>query len=111
VTDGYLSTAEKSHAIITTNLTSGDEMPQISRFFGIVIYMYFNDHHPAHFHAAYGEHEAVYIIDSLEVLRGTLPRRAHGMVVEWATIFRDDLRNNWILAREMEPLKSIDPLE
>jgi hypothetical protein len=73
--------------------------------------MYFNDHHPAHFHAVYGEHEAIYIIDSLEILRGGLPRRAHGMVVEWATLYRVDLRNNWDRAREMRPLESIDPLE
>ena len=86
-------------------------MPQISQFFGIIIYMYFNDHYPAHFHAVYGEYESVYIIDSLEILRGGLPRRAHGMVVEWATIYRENLRSNWELAREMRPLKSIDPLE
>ena len=55
-------------------------MPQISQFFGIVILMYFNDHAPPHFHATYGEHEAVYMIETLEILRGQLPRRAHGMV-------------------------------
>ena len=52
-------------------------MPRISEFFGIAIYMYYNDHWPAHFHALYGEAEAVYNIDSLEILRGHLPRRAH----------------------------------
>lgn len=57
-------------------------MPQISRFFGIIIYMYFNDHSPPHFHAQYGDQEAIYTIETLEILRGNLPRRAHGMVVE-----------------------------
>lgn len=86
-------------------------MPQISRFFGIIIYMYFNDHAPAHFHAEYGEHEAVYTIETLEILRGELPRRAHGMVVEWATLHRDALRDNWNRAREMRSLEKIEPLE
>ena len=57
-------------------------MPRISEFFGIVIYMYYNDHWPSHFHATYGEREAVYMIDTLEVLRCNLPRRAHALVVE-----------------------------
>lgn len=86
-------------------------MPQISRFFGIVILMYFNDHAPPHFHAAYGEYEAVYAIETLEILRGRLPRRAHGMVVEWATLHRDELRGNWRRASQMQPLASIEPLD
>ncbi len=86
-------------------------MPHISRFFGILIYMYFNDHAPAHFHAEYDEYEAVYTIETLEVLRGELPRRAHSMVVEWATLYRNELRNNWNRAREMRELEKIDPLE
>jgi hypothetical protein len=90
---------------------SGDHMPQISRFFGIIIYMYFNDHHPAHFHAVYGENEAVYVIDTLETLRGNLPRRAHGMVIEWASLHRLELKQNWDRAREMEPLEHIEPLD
>jgi hypothetical protein len=61
-------------------------MPEICRFFGIVIAMYYNDHLPPHFHAEYGGLEAVYAIESLELLRGSLPRRAHGMVVEWALL-------------------------
>lgn len=73
--------------------------------------MYFNDHAPAHFHAEYGEFEAVYTIETLETLRGELPRRAHGMVVEWATLYRDELRENWERAREMKTLEKIDPLE
>jgi hypothetical protein len=86
-------------------------MPQISQFFGIVILMYFNDHAPPHFHAVYGEHEAVYTIDTLEIMRGRLPRRAHSMVVEWATLHRPELRENWEKARQMEPLAKIEPLE
>jgi hypothetical protein len=62
-------------------------MPQVSRFFGITIYMYFSDHAPPHFHAVYGEYEAVYTIETLEILRDTLPRRAHSMVIEWASLY------------------------
>ena len=57
-------------------------MPTISQFFGIAIRMYYNDHLPPHFHAEYGSDEAVYEIDTLNVLRGSLPRRAHALVVE-----------------------------
>lgn len=86
-------------------------MPQISRFFGIIIYMYFNDHAPPHFHAEYSEYEAVYVIETLEILRGSLPRRAHSLVVEWATFHRNELRENWNRARQMQPLDGIEPLE
>jgi hypothetical protein len=89
----------------------GSIMPQICRFFGIVIYMYFNDHVPPHFHAEYGENEAVYTIETLEIMRSELPRRAHSMVVEWATLHRDGLRENWERARQMQALKPIEPLE
>ncbi|MBI1785193.1 DUF4160 domain-containing protein [Candidatus Sumerlaeota bacterium] len=57
-------------------------MPWVSHFFGVMICMYYNDHSPSHFHAEYGEFEAVYVINTMEVMRGRLPRRAHGMVVE-----------------------------
>lgn len=86
-------------------------MPRISQFFGVVIYMYFNDHLPAHFHAEYGEFEAVYVIDTLDRLRGELPRRSHIMVIEWALAHRAELRANWERAREQLPLEQIEPLD
>jgi len=86
-------------------------MPQISQFFGIVIYMYFNEHLPSHFHAEYGEAEAVYRIDTLDVIRGKLPRRAHALVVEWATLHRAELRVDWDRARQAVPLLEIEPLD
>ena len=63
-------------------------MPCISSFLGIVIRMVYNDHRPAHFHAEYGELEAIYEIETIEVLSGGLPRRAHALVVEWITRHR-----------------------
>jgi len=59
-------------------------MPQISRFFGIVIAMYFDDHAPPHFHAKYGGDECLISINDLRVIDGKLPSRALGMVIEWA---------------------------
>ena len=64
-------------------------MPEISRFYGIVIRMYFADHAPPHFHAEYAEHEARVAIETLGLLSGQLPPRALGLVAEWATIHQD----------------------
>ena len=86
-------------------------MPCICQFFGIALYIYYNDHLPPHFHAEYGEHEAVYEIDTLDILRGELPRRAHALVVEWATSHRAELRANWSRAREKLVLQKIEPLD
>lgn len=86
-------------------------MPYISQFFGIVIRMFFNDHTPPHFHAEYGEFEAIYEIETLRVRRGKLPRRAHSMVVEWATLHRDELFADWEKARQQIPLDLIEPLD
>ena len=86
-------------------------MPRISEFFGIVIAMYYNDHAPPHFHAKYAEHEATFGIDTMRVLEGSLPRRATALVLEWAGLHRDELTENWELARHGRPLKRIPPLE
>ncbi len=86
-------------------------MPRICEFFGIVIRMFYNDHVPPHFHAEYAEHEAVYEIETIEVLRGRLPRRAHALVVEWTTLHRAELTDNWIKARDGLPLQRVEPLD
>jgi Domain of unknown function (DUF4160) len=86
-------------------------MPEISRFFGIIIRIFFNHHEPAHFHAIYGDHEALFEIDTLAVYRGELPRRALAMVLEWAAIHRSELRQDWDLARESKSLSPIAPLD
>jgi hypothetical protein len=64
-------------------------MPELARFFGIVIRMFFNDHQPAHFHAVYEDDEALIEIETLAILRGSLPRRALAMVLEWAAELKD----------------------
>ena len=86
-------------------------MPEISRFFGIVIKMFYSDHAPPHFHAEYAGHEALIAIETLEVLRGVLPRRALALVIEWAVTHRGELRSEWERARSGRTLVPIPPLE
>jgi len=85
-------------------------MPEISRFFGIIIYMNWREHPPMHFHAVYGDFEALITFDG-KVYAGDLPRRALSLVREWLALHRDELVEDWALALMKKPLKSIDPLE
>lgn len=85
-------------------------MPEISRFFGIIILMFYNDHAPPHFHARYADHEAVISIESLSLMAGSLPPRALGLVMEWAILHRAELLDDWYKAREEMPLHKIEPL-
>jgi hypothetical protein len=86
-------------------------MPTLSIFFGIVIRMYYDDHPPPHFHAVYGKHEAMIAIQTLAVIEGSLPRRALGLVLDWAEIHRNELRDNWESGRAHAALRPIQPLE
>lgn len=85
-------------------------MPEISRFFGVVVRMFHRDHFPPHFHAEYGDDEVLINVDTLMVYRGQLPARVLAMVLEWAAVHSDELRDNWELARAERPLKRIAPL-
>ena len=85
-------------------------MPELSRFYGIVIRMYFNDHDPPHFHASYAGAAARIEIDSLAVLSGALPPRALGIVAEWAAMRQEDLRAAWHRVQHFEAPGKIDPL-
>jgi hypothetical protein len=85
-------------------------MPEISRFLGIVIRMYYSDHAPPHFHAKYGKYEITVEIES-GVVQGKFPRRALGAVLDWYTQHAQELRDNWDRAVRDEPLARIDPLE
>jgi len=86
-------------------------MPEISRFFGIIIKMNFDDHNPPHFHAEYGDFKAIIRIGDYSVLKGDLPSRALGLVVEWASLHREELLHDWNLSKERVPLGKIAPLE
>ncbi len=83
----------------------------ISEFFGITIFMYYNDFFPPHFHAEYADHVAIYSIGTIQILSGKLPPRAQALVVEWATLHRHELEANWARVRQGIPLKNIEPLE
>ena len=86
-------------------------MPELSRFFGVVITMFYKDHGPPHFHARYAGRDAKIDIETLAVRAGRLPPRVLGLVIEWATIHRSELRDNWRRARADRPLRPIAPLE
>lgn len=85
-------------------------MPRISSFYGIMIYMYYMDHNPPHFHAMYGEYEAIFDIMSLNLLKGSLPPKAISLVTEWAMIHKHELEENWNRVLSNESLKQIEPL-
>ncbi|MEA3356810.1 MAG: DUF4160 domain-containing protein [Candidatus Bipolaricaulota bacterium] len=76
-----------------------------------MIKMFFNDHNPPHFHAFYGEYEGLIDIADLSVFAGSLPPRALGLVIEWATLHQSELLNDWEKAEGQEPLNKIDPLQ
>ncbi|HBR51614.1 MAG TPA: transcriptional regulator [Nitrospira sp.] len=86
-------------------------MPEISRFLGIIVTMYFNEHNPPHFHARYGDHKAEITIETLSIIAGRLPPRVLGLVMEWGALHRQELMEDWELARQQIELKRIAPLE
>lgn len=86
-------------------------MPEISRFFGIIIAMYFDEHNPPHFHARYGSDYAAIEINSLRVVEGKFPSRALGLVIEWASMHQEELMRNWEAARQNHALSKIEPLK
>jgi hypothetical protein len=85
-------------------------MPEISRFYGIVIKIYFDDHLPPHFHAEYGEDEILLNVTTLAVIAGKIPPRAMGLVMEWALLHRAELEQAWARAKNLEQPGKIDPL-
>ncbi|MGV1010824.1 MAG: DUF4160 domain-containing protein [Flavobacterium sp.] len=85
-------------------------MPEICRFYGIIIQMFFNDHNPPHFHVVYGEYKAVININD-EIVEGSMPNRALKLVFEWMDIHKLELLENWELAQKGELPKKIEPLK
>jgi len=85
-------------------------MPRLCAFYGIVIYMYWRDHGPPHFHAEYGDHEALIVIEDGRVFAGSLPPRALRLVREWHRLHGDELREAWDRAVRREDPGSIEPL-
>ena len=85
-------------------------MPELSRFLGIVIAMYYRDHGPAHFHAYYGDFEITVEIET-GVVNGNFPKRALSHVLDWSALHRRALLEDWQLAGQRKPLNKIEPLE
>ena len=89
---------------------NASSMPEISRFYGVVIRMFHNDHDPPHFHAQYQEFEAKISIERLEQISGNLPKRALAHILEWAFEHRPELMKNWKKVMNDEEPKKIKPL-
>jgi len=85
-------------------------MPEISRFLGIVIKMYFQDHNPPHFHVTYEKYEASIDINDFSIMSGSLPVRIHSYVIEWALLHKAELIENWKKAKDLKDPKKIEPL-
>ena len=85
-------------------------MPEISLFRGIRITMFYSDHNPPHFHAEYAGFKCLIDVGSGCVLRGSLPARQLKLVLAWNELHRDELMQNWELARDTRPLNQIEPL-
>jgi hypothetical protein len=85
-------------------------MPEIARFLGIIIAMFYKDHAPPHFHAKYSDYEITIEIKE-GVVNGQFPKRALGHVLEWYELHKDELLEDWELARQSKQLKKIQPLE
>ncbi len=85
-------------------------MPELSRFLGIVIYMYFNEHNPPHFHVEYNEFKASIAIKTLGLIEGKLPSRVMSLVVEWAREHQEELLENWNSVQKTGKYYKINPL-
>ena len=85
-------------------------MPEISRFLGIIVTMWYDDHSPPHFQARYAEYEVAVAIES-SIFYGQFPKRAQSLLAEWLEMHREELLDDWRLAGEDKPLHPIPPLE
>ena len=85
-------------------------MPEVSRFLGMVVTMYFEDHPPPHIHVRYGDQRIVIAIETLEVLAGSLPPRCTELVREWAALHRDEICDNWTRLERGGKVAPIEPL-
>ena len=106
----YLKLTGKRPEDVFTGPARPAGMREVSRFYGIVIRIFYDDHNPPHFHAEYGEHEVLVNINTLAILSGSLPARALGMVTEWASLHQRELLVSWERASRLQPPGKIAPL-
>lgn len=86
-------------------------MPTISAFYGIIIYMYWKEHNPPHFHVKYGEDNALILIENFSLAEGSLPPKALSLVIEWAVIHQKELMENWERGKKDLTFNKIEPLQ
>jgi hypothetical protein len=86
-------------------------MPEISRFYGIRVMMFYDEHNPPHFHVEYNEYNAVIRIADLAITEGKLPPKAAGLIVEWALEHKDELIRDWELTQNDQRPEKIEPLK
>ncbi len=87
-------------------------MPELCRFYGIIIYMFAKDHSPPHFHAKYGEYRSLINLETGELIEGELPNRALRLVREWVDIHKEELKRNWNESQKDNPnIQKIEPLK
>jgi len=84
-------------------------MPEISRFFGIIVFINYNDHNPPHFHAWYGDYKITITIEE-GIVEGKMPKRALNMIFEWMELHKLELIEDWNRAKNKQPLNKINPL-
>ncbi|MBI4667971.1 MAG: DUF4160 domain-containing protein [Elusimicrobia bacterium] len=82
-------------------------MPEITRFYGIIIKLFFADHPPPHFHAVYGDYNALFNVETLEMIEGDLPERAKRLAIEWAKMYQAELKEMW----NTQEFKKLPPLK
>lgn len=85
-------------------------MPEICRFLGIIIMIFYKDHTPPHFHARYSDKAGIFSIQDLKMIDGNLPARVISLITEWAEMHKSELIIDWELAQKAKPLKKIEPL-
>jgi len=86
-------------------------MPEISRFYGIIVSMFYDEHNPPHFHARYGEYKIAIDINSLRILEGKFPPRALGLIMEWTSLYKNELLKDWEITAQNLPPEKIEPLK
>jgi uncharacterized protein DUF4160 len=101
----------QSSSMVGTTAIAWCVLPEISRFFGIVIQMHWTDHNPPHFHARYGNDRCAIELITLKVLSGYLPRRAMALTLEWASMHREALMEDWQLCTNGRSPNPIPPLD
>lgn len=85
-------------------------MPEISRFYGIVIKMFADEHNPPHFHAEHGDYRATFSIETGQMIQGDFPPKKSALVTAWAIIHKEELLRNWTILAEGLKANKIDPL-